>query len=300
MAKVIAKMKTKGENKDEVIIRKLKQCDMVTSEDWELCNYIKSQSSFTIIAYGETNSGKTFTIRKLIDNFCMSMRYPLEISCIEIYNTDVFDLLSNREKVKYRAKETKQIVNDFNQFVYIFSKLSKLRQTKGTIYNNQSSRSHMILKVYSNVKIHFVDLAGSEYNVDSDSNHINLGLMCLKECILAVKKSAFIPYRRTKLTYFLEDSLKQMIYCICTIIPHKAHNKRTLETLEYGISMKRLKLNNTIQLNPYVEFSKKMQNMEALLIKDYQESRNRDIAKLLIQILNERMDLCKILIKELS
>lgn len=95
-----------------------------------------------------------------------------------------------------------------------------------TTYNNDfSSRSHTILFVYRNFicedkeykcKLCFIDLAGSEKVRKSgvkgqhleETKKINLSLSCLGNVVFALTNSSeHIPYRNSKLTRILKDSL---------------------------------------------------------------------------------------------
>ncbi|KAL4274066.1 hypothetical protein GQ457_13G011050 [Hibiscus cannabinus] len=95
-----------------------------------------------------------------------------------------------------------------------------------TAINSRSSRSHSILTVHVHGKdasgnllrscLHLVDLAGSE-RVDKsevtgdrlkEAQHINKSLSCLGDVITALaQKNSHIPYRNSKLTLLLQDSL---------------------------------------------------------------------------------------------
>ena len=103
--------------------------------------------------------------------------------------------------------------------------------------NEHSSRGHTLLTIYIEIesktigdngdtlyitrhgKINFVDLAGSEMvkktkssgKALTEANNINKSLMVLGNCISALSKSGdrkvHIPYRDSKLTKLLADSL---------------------------------------------------------------------------------------------
>ena len=104
-----------------------------------------------------------------------------------------------------------------------------------TTYNNDcSSRSHTILFVYRTYpcgdksyrnKLCFIDLAGSEKIRKSgvkgqtleEAKKINLSLSCLGNVVSALTSSAeHIPYRNSKLTRILKDSLNG--FCRTSII----------------------------------------------------------------------------------
>ena len=93
--------------------------------------------------------------------------------------------------------------------------------------NEHSSRSHLVLTIYatgtskqdqavSRAKLHLIDLAGSERLSKTDatgkslkeSQNINKSLSALGDVIAATgKKASHVPFRNSKLTFLLQDSL---------------------------------------------------------------------------------------------
>ncbi|KAK6941238.1 Kinesin motor domain [Dillenia turbinata] len=153
----------------------------------------------TIFAYGQTSSGKTFTMRGITENAIkdiyehmesVSKIHPrdfiLKVSALEIYNETVLDLL-NRESGPLRLlddpqkgttveKLAEEVVKDSMHLRYLISICEAQRQVGETTLNDKSSRSHQIIRliIESNLKeksghvksfvasLNFVDLAGSE------------------------------------------------------------------------------------------------------------------------------------------
>ncbi|XP_010558774.1 PREDICTED: kinesin-like protein KIN-4B isoform X2 [Tarenaya hassleriana] len=152
---------------------------------------------------------------------------------------------------------------------------SLTRATGRTNMNNQSSRSHAIFTItleqmrkvhsvspdndnvdedmgeeYFCAKLHLVDLAGSERAKRTGSNgarlkegiHINKGLLALGNVISALgddkkrKESAHVPYRDSKLTRLLQDSLggNSKTVMIACISPADVNAEETLNTLKYA------------------------------------------------------------------
>lgn len=147
------------------------------------------------------------------------------------------------------------------------------RQVASTKCNDLSSRSHTVFTITTNVtkvdplsgeeyvkngKLNLVDLAGSE-NINrsgaenkraQEAGLINKSLLTLGRVINAlVDHSQHIPYRESKLTRLLQDSLggKTKTCIIATVSPAKISMEETVSTLEYATRAKSIK--NTPQIN---------------------------------------------------
>ena len=134
--------------------------------------------------------------------------------------------------------------------------------------NSVSSRSHAIFTVSVKItgertthsKLHFVDLAGSERAKRTGAEgarlkegiNINQGLMTLGKVISALsdEKNAggHVPYRESKLTRMLQDSLggNSLTYMICCISPADTNFEETLNSLKYANRAKNIKNKPTI------------------------------------------------------
>ena len=147
------------------------------------------------------------------------------------------------------------------------------RKVAATKCNDLSFRSHTIFTVTTNIaqvdptsgeqfvkigKLNLVDLAGSENISRSGAENkraqeaglINKSLLTLGRVINAlVDHSPHIPYRESKLTRLLQDSLggKTKTCIIATISPAKISMEETISTLEYATRAKSIK--NTPQVN---------------------------------------------------
>ncbi|OAD02129.1 hypothetical protein MUCCIDRAFT_153275 [Mucor lusitanicus CBS 277.49] len=159
------------------------------------------------------------------------------------------------------------------------SRGSTARTTASTDMNASSSRSHAIFSVsltqHMQVavenndtiaktlesKFHFVDLAGSErvlyYYPTSTAKEgisINSGLLALGNVISALgdesrRQQQHIPYRNSKLTRLLQDSLggnSQTLMLAC-VSPADTNANETLSTLKYANRAKNI--TNTVVLN---------------------------------------------------
>lgn len=125
----------------------------------------------------------------------------------------------------------KRKISSYDESIKLMSEGLQRRNTASTTRNDGSSRSHAIFSVYisgsqiSNRQLtkkdsvfHFIDLAGSEsleeigsnINRQRESTNIVKSLYYLKRVITLIsekKNSLPIPYRSSKLTYFLCNSL---------------------------------------------------------------------------------------------
>eukprot|EP01039_Chlorochromonas_danica_P011086 gene11086-12349_t len=135
--------------------------------------------------------------------------------------------------------------------------------------NQRSSRSHLIYTCYitrsktsgkrgepevHQSKLHLVDLAGSERTdktkssgtVQKEANYINRSLSYLEQVVVALTqtKRDHIPYRQSKLTYLLKDSLggNGNTYLIACIWPKRDHAWETLSTLRLAARMKAIEM----------------------------------------------------------
>ncbi len=152
------------------------------------------------------------------------------------------------------------------------------RAIRETHMNLFSSRSHSIFQIYVEQKrfaadggeislkskFNLVDLAGSEkWNTKTflkdehitEMNNINLSLHTLGRCISSLAQKSkgvagatHIPYRESKLTRLLQDSLggNAKTYLIATISPAKSNVEETISTLKFADRAKQVMVQATI------------------------------------------------------
>nr|XP_022337115.1 uncharacterized protein LOC111133229 isoform X5 [Crassostrea virginica]XP_022337116.1 uncharacterized protein LOC111133229 isoform X5 [Crassostrea virginica]XP_022337117.1 uncharacterized protein LOC111133229 isoform X5 [Crassostrea virginica] len=154
------------------------------------------------------------------------------------------------------------------------------RQTGSHGLNEFSSRSHSMLTLTIDTeqqdpddenlyltkrgKLTFVDLAGSEKVKDSESsdqmlkesNNINRSLLVLGNCISSLgdpkKRQGHIPYRDSKLTKLLADSLggNGVTLMIACVTPSSHHVHETINTLRYASRAKKIKTKPIVKMDP--------------------------------------------------
>ena len=201
--------------------------------------------------------------------------YNIKVSYIEIYNEIVKDLINENSTSLMIVEDAQKgvicpnakeiIINDSVELKKIINESNKRRTMASTNQNQFSSRSHAILQMIlekkvkkseDNYELNFskflvVDLAGSERGGErgkrrEEGANINKSLFTLGNClnILSEKSNLgkFVPYRDSKLTRLLKDSLggnilTVMLACIC---PWLSAYDETLSTLNYAYKAKKI------------------------------------------------------------
>lgn len=262
----------------------------------------------TILAYGQTGTGKTYTMSGMDNNNVLDENsdiagiiprllyelfeklknsendinndYMVKVSYLEIYNEELIDLLSNgsgnnrklriHERTTGKNKSiaiqnlTEYCASDYNQGIKYLKMGLQKKKTSSTNLNDSSSRSHTIFSLqlfkkipsdgdgsmYRVSKMNLVDLAGSENisrsgSVVKEAGGINQSLLTLGRVInsLNEKKLQHIPYRESKLTHILQDSLggNTKTTLIATISPAQVNFLETCSTLDYASKAKNVK-----------------------------------------------------------
>lgn len=216
-------------------------------------------------------------------------RFLALVSYLEIYNENIRDLLSNN-RGNLPLKETAEggiLVQNLSQHpVHNAEDCEKLlevgnnnRAVAGTNMNATSSRSHSIFSIcveqvaqegsdelellsLKRGKLNLVDLAGSERQTKTgatgdrlkEATKINLSLSALGNVISALVdgKTKHIPYRDSKLTRLLQDSLggNTKTLMIACISPAASNYDETLSTLRYANRAKNISNKPTLNEDP--------------------------------------------------
>ncbi|RLV92121.1 Kinesin-related protein 1 [Spathaspora sp. JA1] len=140
----------------------------------ELLSHLFQGYNVCLLAYGQTSSGKTYTmmgnrkepgiipllIRDILKQMevCVNEKINCELkfSYMEIYNEQVRDLLGNNDSLKCKVREHPQtgpyvenvqeyIVRDYSHFLTLLNQGNHSRSTAQTSMNDKSSRSHAII-----------------------------------------------------------------------------------------------------------------------------------------------------------
>ncbi|KAL0026016.1 hypothetical protein WJX79_001669 [Trebouxia sp. C0005] len=214
----------------------------------------------TILAYGQTGAGKTYTmtggkadykqrglIPRSIHKVFAGLKKHLQSTCtvrvsyLEIYNEQCYDLLDisiqpsdiaviedSKDKVIVKGLAAPLVSTEAEALQYLFEGTAN-RMVAEHQLNRESSRSHTIFSIMLErstgaegdevivSKLNLVDLAGSERisktksegTVLKEAQQINKSLSFLEQVIVAlsVRGRDHIPYRSSKLTHVLKDSL---------------------------------------------------------------------------------------------
>ncbi|KAK3393839.1 putative kinesin-related protein bimC [Podospora didyma] len=294
----------------------------------------------TIFAYGQTGTGKTYTMSGdmsdtmgllpdaagIIPRVLHSLFGKLELddkdnfvrcSFIELYNEELRDLLSTDEGAKLKiyddnsrkghsatvvqGMEERHITSATDGLKWL-QEGSVRRQVAATKCNDLSSRSHTIFTITVHVKrktetgedflmagkLNLVDLAGSE-NIQrsgaenkraAEAGLINKSLLTLGRVINAlVDRGSHIPYRESKLTRLLQDSLggRTKTCIIATVSPAKSNLEETISTLDYAFRAKNIR--NKPQVNTLInkktmlrEFTVEIEKLKSELIATRQRN----------------------------
>jgi kinesin family protein 11 len=208
--------------------------------------------------------------------------FTVKCSFLELYNEEITDLLAAgdadspkqpkvrimedpRAGVVMQGLEEPHVKTAADIFGLLETGNAK-RRTAETLLNKQSSRSHSVFIVTVSVrevlaegeevirvgKLYLVDLAGSENITRSgavdqrakEAGNINKSLLTLGRVITAlVEGQGHVPYRDSKLTRLLRDSLggRTKTCIIATIAPTVQCQEETMSTLDYAHRAKNIK-----------------------------------------------------------
>ncbi|GMJ04773.1 hypothetical protein like AT3G23670 [Hibiscus trionum] len=210
------------------------------------------------------------------------LKYQCRCSFLEIYNEQITDLLDPnqrnlqiREDVKsgvYVENLTEEYVNSMKDVTKLLLKGLSNRRTGATSINAESSRSHSVftcvvesrcksvadgVSSFKTSRINFVDLAGSERQKLTgaagerlkEAGNINRSLSQLGNLINILAeisqtgKQRHIPYRDSKLTFLLQESLggNAKLAMVCAISPAQSCKSETFSTLRFAQRAKAIK-----------------------------------------------------------
>ncbi|PWA76572.1 phragmoplast-associated kinesin-related protein [Artemisia annua] len=267
----------------------------------------------SIFAYGQSGSGKTFTIwgptsalleekssnndkgltprvferlfsrinEEQIKHADKQLMYQCRCSFLEIYNEQITDLLNPSQRNLHLREDTKtgvyvenlteESISNMKDVKEILKKGLSNRRTGATSLNIESSRSHSVftcvvesrlkstdgLSCFKTSRMNLVDLAGSERQTSTgaagqrlkEAGNINRSLSQLGNLINILAevsqtgKQRHIPYRDSKLTFLLQESLggNAKLSMICAISPAQSCKSETVSTIRFAQRAKAIK-----------------------------------------------------------
>uniref|UniRef100_A0A3Q0RZU8 Kinesin-like protein n=1 Tax=Amphilophus citrinellus TaxID=61819 RepID=A0A3Q0RZU8_AMPCI len=224
-------------------------------------------------------------------------KFLVRASYLEIYNEEIRDLLGSDTKQRLELKEhpergvyvrdlSMHTVHSVGECERIIEQGWRNRAVGYTLMNKDSSRSHSIFTIHLEIcntdasgrdhlragKLNLVDLAGSERQSKTgatgerlrEATKINLSLSALGNVISALVdgRSKYIPYRDSKLTRLLQDSLggNTRTLMIACLSPADNNYEESLSTLRYANRAK------SIQNRPRIN-----EDPKDALLREYQE-----------------------------
>merc|ERR1719359_873739 len=216
------------------------------------------------------------TVGSLLEQANKDENKVVKCSFIEVYNENLRDLLAPEGReypLDLREEPSKGIsvcgvfeteAESLNEVMELLRLGNQHRTTEPTAMNVTSSRSHAVLQVTVEQKdpvsqevmigkLSMIDLAGSERASQTDNRgvrllegaNINRSLLALGNCINALASGcSFVPYRDSKLTRLLKDSLggSCRTLMLANISPNHFNYEDTLNTLKYANRAKNIRI----------------------------------------------------------
>ncbi|OMO62447.1 Lipase, GDSL [Corchorus capsularis] len=285
---------------DKVFYEKSKQADVYEFLVLPIVRDSLNAINGTIIAYGQTGAGKTYSMEglnilesdeekkgilpRVVDGLfaCIrssdeSTKYSIKLSMVEIYMEKVRDLFDlSKDNIQIKESKTQGILLSGATEISLLDPSEALQSLSSGIANRAvgetqmnmaSSRSHCLYmftvhqestieKRVKFGKLVLVDLAGSEKvektgaegRILEEAKTINKSLSALGNVINALTRGSLakanhIPYRDSKLTRILQDSLggssRTALLCCCS--PSPSNVSESLSSLRFGARAKHIK-----------------------------------------------------------
>lgn len=229
---------------------------------------------------------------KRMDDAKEEKEFTVAFSYLEVYNEQIRDLLSNEGPLAVREDGQKGVVvqgltlhqpKSAEHILEALDSGNRNRTQHPTDMNATSSRSHAVFQIYLRqqdksaslhtnacvAKMSLIDLAGSERASHTNAKgarlregaNINRSLLALGNVINALadpkSKKAHIPYRDSKLTRILKDSLggNCRTVMIANVSPSSKSYDDTHNTLKYANRAKEIKStlkSNVVSLDSHI------------------------------------------------
>jgi kinesin family protein 18/19 len=222
--------------------------------------------------------------------------FTIHVSYLEIYNEQVRDLLAETGKSLMVVEDpvkgvvvpelSELLVQNVDQVNRLIDRGNRLRTMAATSANQFSTRSHAILQMTleqreggetQTSKLYLIDLAGSERACATENRgqrmiegaSINRSLLALGSCINILsdprQSGKYVPYRDSKLTRLLKDSLggntkTLMVACVCGATKYF---EETLNTLRYASRARNIKHKVEVNMKQQLEYGALVESLTA-------------------------------------
>eukprot|EP00301_Raphidiophrys_heterophryoidea_P027751 c980_g1_i1.p1 GENE.c980_g1_i1~~c980_g1_i1.p1 ORF type:complete len:1075 (-),score=223.47 c980_g1_i1:20-3244(-) len=225
-----------------------------------------------------------------------NIEFTISCSYLEVYKEQLRDLLAVDQSKRLNIRQSPQkgiyvenlhvecVASEKDVFdcIRVGNEQRKVGQTN---MNAVSSRSHCVFSIYlqqtakgpqgtsKEAKLNLVDLAGSEKVSKSgasgetleEAKKINLSLTCLSQCISALSSgSAHVPFRTSKLTRLLQESLggnsKTTLVVACS--PSHDNIEETIATLRFA--QRCASITNKVHANVHLSAEQLTETVEQL------------------------------------
>ncbi|XP_035895841.1 kinesin-like protein Klp68D [Anopheles stephensi] len=241
-------------------------------------------------------------------NRAQNMNFLVAVSYLEIYMEELRDLLKPNATCSLELRERdggivvpnlhSVLCKSVDDMLNVMHQGNKNRTVGFTNMNEHSSRSHAIFLIKIEMceagstlvkvgKLNLIDLAGSERQSKTgataerlkEASKINRALSSLGNVISALaEKSPHVPYRDSKLTRLLQDSLggNSKTIMIANIGPSEFNYNETLTTLRYAHRAKTIENKPVKNEDPQDTKLREYQNEIAELRKLISERQKRE------------------------
>jgi len=269
----------KPDSKQEDIFEDTKPVIMSCVDGYNVCLMAYGQTgsgkTYTMMGTKSDPGINRRAIRELL-HLCKQstlLKTSFVVSLVEVYNENVYDLLAKVREPRRLKQGVDGVFAEGLQERPIESEADVLkvledgdanRSIAATKMNTDSSRSHLILtinvstlntvsNVYSRGRLTLVDLAGSERVARSaasgerlvEAAAINKSLSALGQVFSAIAGNApHVPYRNSKLTHLLQDSLggDSKTCMFINTSPLEINLSETHSTLNFGKGVRKIEL----------------------------------------------------------